>query len=406
MFANPFVVYILSFGGVIAVYQLGWSDAYPDMSPALLSFFAVTFTVSVLLGWLVTGELQRAPEYKAGRMPLFVVWPLIASFAADLIYTGYVPLFSSLGGDFLFSGEIGLPSVHVFNVTFGAAFSAIRFCDFLYSRRWRYLAEAAVPIVYFLMILYRGPIIMLLIAWFFVWIVQGGLNLKRSLAIGALACTVLFAFGKLGDLREGGSEAIVNLGRPSTTFKDSGIPSAYLWAYIYMTSPFANLQLAADSKSLDNLSSTEFLISEMVPDVIFKRIVPFLKRGHLLSEEKVRPPEVAPGLNVASIYGRAMVLNQWTGAIIMFAQLCALIAVYLRLIRNSPFRVPCLALLNCLVVFCTFQNMIAFSGVVLQLAWPLIFAVVLGAISPVGRLPSRLDGPFGDDLPHPSGHLR
>jgi hypothetical protein len=48
-----------------------------------------------------------------------------------------------------------------------------------------------------------------------------------------------------------------------------------------------------------------------------------------------------------------------------------LIVLYLRLIRHSPYRVPCLALLNTFIVFCTFQNMIAFSGLILQLIWPL-----------------------------------
>lgn len=114
-----------------------------------------------------------------------------------------------------------------------------------------------------------------------------------------------------------------------------------------------------------------------------------------MPEERVKTPEVSPGLNVASIYGRAMVLEGWAGAFIMFAQFCALIAVYLRLIRNSPFRVPCLALLNCFVVFCTFANMIAFSGVILQLVWPIVLSPLLLAWRIDGRVPVTA----GIDLP-------
>jgi hypothetical protein len=157
MLANPFIVYVASFAGVIAAYQLGWSEAYPDLSPALLAFFATTFAAAALLAWLTVGDTRSAARYEPGRLPSFVVWPLIASFAADIVYTGYVPLFSSFTRGFVFSGEIGVPSLHVFNGTFGATFSAIRFCDFLQRRRARDLAEAIVPIVFLLLILYRGP---------------------------------------------------------------------------------------------------------------------------------------------------------------------------------------------------------------------------------------------------------
>jgi hypothetical protein len=377
MLANPFIVYVASFAGVIAAYQLGWSEAYPDLSPALLAFFATTFAAAALLAWLTVGDTRSAARYEPGRLPSFVVWPLIASFAADIVYTGYVPLFSSFTRGFVFSGEIGVPSLHVFNGTFGATFSAIRFCDFLQRRRARDLAEAIVPIVFLLLILYRGPVLMLLVTWFFAWLIKGGLNIRRAIAIAAIACAVLFAFGKIGDLREGSSDAIVKIGRPSAAFTRTGIPPAYLWTFIYMTSPIANLQLAANERSLDEHGVVEFVVSEMVPDVISKRILPRLHADHLAAEERVKTPEVSKGLNVASLYGRAMVLGGWWGAAAMFGQLCALILIYLRLIRHSPFRMPSLALLNCLIVFCTFQNMIAFSGVLLQIVWPLLLTALL-----------------------------
>jgi hypothetical protein len=46
--------------------------------------------------------------------------------------------------------------------------------------------------------------------------------------------------------------------------------------------------------------------------------------------------------------------------------------VYLVVIFRSPYRVPCLALLNTLVVFCLFNNMIASTAMIPQLIWPLL----------------------------------
>jgi hypothetical protein len=42
------------------------------------------------------------------------------------------------------------------------------------------------------------------------------------------------------------------------------------------------------------------------------------------------------------------------------------------MIRNSPYRVPALALLNVLVVFCLFNNMLAAATMLPQLVWPLL----------------------------------
>jgi hypothetical protein len=48
------------------------------------------------------------------------------------------------------------------------------------------------------------------------------------------------------------------------------------------------------------------------------------------------------------------------------------ILVYLALISKSPYRVPCLALLNALIFFCAFDNMIAITTMSLPLLWPLL----------------------------------
>ena len=187
--------------------------------------------------------------------------------------------------------------------------------------------------------------------------------------MAASALLILHLFGVFGNLREGGSDAIETVGKPTAAFRESGIPQTYLWAYIYMTSPMGNLQLAIDTQDMDNRSAAEFVVSEMIPDFISKRILPFL------GTERVKTPEVSRGLNVATMYGRSYIYAGWTGCVLLFTLFASLVVVYLQLIRHSPYRVPCLALLNMFVVFCTFQNMIAFSGLILQLVWPLLLPV-------------------------------
>jgi hypothetical protein len=113
----------------------------------------------------------------------------------------------------------------------------------------------------------------------------------------------------------------------------------------------------------------------MLPDFISNRALPMIHADDPLGpSERFKTEEVSPGLNVATIYGRAYALLGWTGVWLLFAELSLLILIYVRLIRYSPFRVPCLALLNMFVVFCTFHNMLSYTALLMQLVWPLFLS--------------------------------
>ncbi len=368
MLKNPFLIYVLSFGAVFLAYQLGWSEVYPDLSGDLLLFFGLTFLYALVLAVVVVPEVRQINQYEEGQIPSITVFFLLAGFAADLIYTG-IPLLMVLNGN-LYSIDVGVPTLHVFNVTFGSAFSTIRFADYLYSKRRRYLLEALLPNIFFVLVLYRGPVIICLVSWCFVYFIKNGLGVKRGVLIAAAAVLVLGLFGVVGDIREGGAAAIEQIGKPTVEFQNSGIPATYLWTYIYLSSPMANLQMTVDADKFDDpehRGAVEFVVTELIPDFVSKRILPFMRT------ERVKPEQVSRGLTVSTIYGRAYAIARWLGATLMFASLTLLIVVYLRLIIRTPYAVPCLALLNTLVVFCAFQNMIAYTGVILQLFWPVFF---------------------------------
>ena len=368
MLKNPFLIYVLSFGTVFFAYQLGWSEVYPDLSWDLLLFFSLTFLYSLLFAIVVLREVRQIGQYQTGQLPNITVLFLLAGFAADLIYTG-IPLLMILDGN-LYSTDIGVPTLHVFNVTFGSAFSTIRFADYLYSKRYRYLLEALLPNIFFILVVYRGPVIICLVSWCFVFFIKNCLSVKRGFLIAATSLLVLYLFGVVGDIREGAASAIEQIGKPTVEFRNSGIPPTYLWTYIYLSSPMANLQLTVDAdrfEDFEDRGAVEFVVSEILPDFLSRRILP------LMGTERVKPEQVSKGLTVSTVYGRAYAIARWLGATLMFALLTLLIVVYLQLIVRTPYAVPCLALLNTLVVFCAFQNMIAFTGVILQLFWPLFF---------------------------------
>lgn len=382
MLKNPFLVYVLTFSGVLAAYQLGWSEIYPAMSLDTLAFFGLSFLVAATLGLAVSSDIAATKDYGPGLLPRYALFVLLACFAADLVYTGYVPFFEMLRGKFAYGSFVGVPSLHVFAVTFGAAFAAIRFADFLYEqdrrRRLGYLAEAMVPIVYFLLVVYRGPILITLTSWAFMFVIQRGrIGFRPAAVISVLGLSVLMLNGVIGHAR---SKGIEELGRPSRAFLDSGVPDSLFSAYLYATGPTANFQYAVTmtDPEYDLRKIPEFMVGEMLPDFISHRLLP------LMGGDRATIPEFSAHFNVSSIFGRPYVLFGWIGALAIFTWLMTVALAYLALILRSPYRVPCLALLNTLIVFSVFDNMIAVTTLSLPLVWPLLLPALTVAPPPAG----------------------
>jgi hypothetical protein len=377
MLKNPFFLYVASFGAVIAIYQLGWSDIYPDLSSDLLLFFALTFLAAFLLARLIEPFITRTEEYTPGLLSEYATLLVVATFAGEIALARGIPLLSVMHGAKFYNIEANATHLHVF--TFWSVFSAIRFADFLYSRRYRYLAEAALPVIFYVLLVYRGPAIMCVMSWMFIVVIRhNGLRRKHVGWAAVVLLSLAYVNGLIGDIRSPGQESA---GAPSASFRNSGIPRTYFWTYLYATSPLANFQLSVDKLPRGHGTALEFVASDLLLDTISKRILPLLNdtilsgSGNLMSRDALYSwvqPQISPGINISTLFGRSYGFFGWIGPVIMFAVLSVFIIIYVVLIRSSPYRVPALALLNVLVVFCLFNNMIASAAMLPQLVWPLL----------------------------------
>jgi hypothetical protein len=375
---NPFLIYIAAFAAVLLTYQLNWSDVYPPLSSGLVLFFLATFFCAAILALAIAPVVNQIGTYEPGRLWKYTGAVLTLSFVADFIASGFVPFISLLAGDRIDFDAIGIPSLHVFNVTFGGSFATIRFADFLYSRRKIYLLEACIPLVYFLLLVYRAPALMCVASWAFVYLIRHGgwIRLRSAVALALFVVVSLYLNGVIGDARSPSPYAVAesqveDLARPTEAFRQSGIPRTFFWSYVYFTSPMANVQTTFDVAFPVTGKGATFVLGEMLPDALTHRVLDFL------GEERIRTPEIAPGLNASTIFGASYVYLGQFGPPLMFAYLSLIIVVYLLLTRRSAFNVPSLALLNTIVVFCTFHNMIASSILSLQLVWTVVFGLLV-----------------------------
>lgn len=375
--SNPYYVYILSFVLVLLVYSLGWSHLYPELSFSLLAFFFVTFLVSLFFGVVVQGK--KRIEYKTitwnekTTLYLALIW---VGYSMEFLYNGGIPLSLLLLKGVQDDRELfGIPTFHVLLVTFSSFYSVYIFhqlrSDFRKSRLLIFLLSI-LPAV---LIVNRGMLLMILTSCLFVYL----LSLKKIrfnviLGVTFFVLVIFYLFGVMGNLRQTNttsSNYILQSSRASESFKNSIIPNEYIWAYIYISSPLANLQTTIERLPPVNDSWVAFLNFEILPDFISKRT------GPLLDVERQGTPTVAGWLTVSTCYARSYVFLGWLGIIILFLFFISTTFIYLfALMKTSEYYVVGLAILNTLVLYNTFDNMYAFTGLNFQLLYPLLLSYV------------------------------
>jgi hypothetical protein len=375
MFANPFFIYIAAFGSALALYQVQWLVNYPAMTWGTLAFFALSFAFAGSFARLAQPAIPTMRRYRPGMVPAWAGPILLACFVVDIAPYGGIPLVDLIHGTFVYMSFKGVPSLHVVAVTLGSAFSVIRFCDFLYEdhlRRWRYLAEAFVPIIFLLLIVYRGPALIVLTSWAFavvIWI--GRIRLKHVLALAAVGVVLLLGAGKLGEMRNGD---VSGFGEPRWGYPQTSAGKTALWFYVYATGPLANFQhaVATVEPAYDLKRIPEYIVSELLPDTISHRLLP------RLGASPDRPiAEFTPHFNVSVIFSRSWLFFGWISVLSTFVVFIFAIYAYIDLIRVTPLAAPGLALLNTFVVYSLFDNMIAVTSISFQLVWPLLIGWLL-----------------------------
>ena len=140
-----------------------------------------------------------------------------------------------------------------------------------------------------------------------------------------------------------------------------------MWTYVYVASPIATVQHNINLNTSGGTDLSSFFCYELLPDFISKRI------GPLFGIKKVEPDLIVEWSNVGSVFSKVYCTLGWLGMIIIFLFLMIIISFYLLLLnKRSTFYVTGVAILNTFVIFNFFDNMIAFSGLSLQLIFPLI----------------------------------
>ena len=381
---NPFFVYILGFSIPLLVYQLGWSNIFPKISFGLVLFLLLTSLYSFLVGCFVYNKkfiVYRDISYDKNISIIAVL--IFTGFFLEFMYVGHIPLLTILSGKEYDYTTFGIKSFHVFLVTFNSFYSVYIFHVFLSTMRKRYIAICILMLIMPLLIGSRGMFLLNLSSCLFVYLLSiRKLYFKFVVVLVLLALPLLYLFGIAGNVRSmhqagrtesiTSSDIILKIGDAKGSFRESIIPKEYFWAYLYISSPLANLQKTiANSDSVDLTFGRllSFINFEILPDFVSKRISKFLE------VKKMEINQITPALTVGTVYAGSYVYLNWLGLVLMFSYTMFASFIYIILLKkDSTFFITGIAILNTLVLFNMFYNMFSFSGMSFQLVYPLVFS--------------------------------
>lgn len=376
---NPYFAYSISFTVAMAVYLLGWSNIYPRLSAELIWFLGASILIGTIAGFYWNAKV-KVPFQKLlpDKNVVLITGFIYVLWIFDFIYADAIPILKILLGQPFNYRLFGIPTLHVFTVTFSSFYTVYLFHLYLSTRKKRILLFYSINLFAAILIYSRAMFMFNLLASLILLVPFIKMIPKKILLLFPVILILLFfLFGVFGNLRvshEGkvnyDNSIILKTGQATQPFKESIIPNEFFWTYIYTTSSLANLQKNINNanKHISMIWFLKMVNNEMIFDFISKRINSVFDIPH--------PGEhyINGSFNVSTLYSVAYSHLGWFGMVIMFCYVLIIPVVYQKWNKShSPFFATGFAILITMYFFMAYDNTIRFTGLSFQLAYPIIF---------------------------------
>ncbi len=386
---NPFFIFILAFLSVGIMYTFNFSLIYPTLSFSVVFFFVVAFLLMGLIGyWVSKKQMITFKKVKSNpQMILFISVAVVFIVLVEGVYSHGLPLTNMLLGRDSGYADFGIPTVHVIVMTFNAFLATYVFHLLLSNFSKFYLGIFFLNLIPNLLVVNRGMLAMLFMNFIWIFLIYLGKNIKlrHILALIPIGFLGLYAFGVMGNMRLNASyqtgrtafdtTTFMEIGKATPEFRQSAIPKEFFWSYIYLTSPVANLQKNIDHQQQEKYTGTRevngFVFNELIPEFIGKRIT---GPNHYEGRD---PLQVTPELTAVSAFTGSYKWLGWVGMLLylLYMTFFALLYIVVLKLLSPHFFVSGIAILNSIFLFSFFANMLAFTGLVFQLVYPIVLGV-------------------------------
>ena len=378
---NPYLCYAAGFSFALAMYLLRWSDLYPSLSVTVSLFLFLTIIVHVYAGIRPAWQkinIFRKLETQSDLAPVALTILLYALWCTEFLYARGVPFISILLGKSYDYKLFGIPTLHVFIVTFSSFYTVYLFHLYLSKRSFRILFLYVINLLSAILIYNRGMFLFNLSASAFLFLIYTQNISVKQVALGISGIVIfLFLFGVLGTLRVSNesrkpysNELFLRTGHASQSFRDSPLPSEFFWSYVYMTSPLANLERNISVSEPPPLTGSTFLKwmnNELLFDFISKRI------NRLASAARVKENNIPGPFNATTVYSGSFSHLGWWGMFLMAGIILLIPQIYMKMIPPaSPFFLSGLVIVNTVFLFMVFDNTVRFTGLSFQIVYPVL----------------------------------
>jgi len=380
----PCFVYATSFALILILYQIGWSDLFPELNGFLLYFLFITILIALGLSFIQLKTL-RIPVNEVNLKPSFVKKSLLFIFVGYFLEFSYersIPIVTTfLNSSYSYQDFNGIPTFHVILSTFNIFFSILMFNFYLCNKKKKNLFFFILTLFPYILVMNRGAFMIVFSAMIFIFLMQlKKISIKTIIKPIVVLGLVLYLFGVVGNVRQEQSkedkEYLLRVGGATDTFIDSGIPGEFYWSYIYLISPIGNLQNIINEKKdqflVNNIGI--FITSQLFPDFLSKRLVALFGYTDMMENSDGENYLVTPILNASTIYFPAYFFLGSFGLIFMYLTMMISSIIYPLLVKKSSiYYFTSLASLNSIILLCTFSNMWYATGTILL--WPIIFNI-------------------------------
>ncbi len=380
---NPYSSYVVSFSIALLAYLLGWSELYPPLHGSLLTFLILTIAFHLALSryWKSTVTFSFLPVDSFFN-PVAVTIFIYGLWTADFIYEGGIPLVKILLNQPYNYRLFGVPSLHVFTVTFGSYFTIFLFALFISSGKRIYIYLYLINLFAALLIYSRAMLIFNITASVFVYFLSSpSFSWKRFSVLTMGFLFLIYFFGILGSLRVSfeakqryDPNLFLEIGKASTAFRKSVVPKEFFWGYIYLSSPVANLQQNVNTFQVPSFSVSrmvQHINNEMLFDFISKRV------NRMFGVERERENTIPERpFNVSTVYSRSFSYQGWIGMFMISAFVLILPLIYLKMLPINRYYLTGIAILNTMYLFLFYDNTIRFTGLGFQLVYPFVLPLV------------------------------
>lgn len=408
---SPFAAPVLWICLAMALYSLRWSALYAPLRVGLWIFLSGVVAVFAIFALKSDTGRVRSLTWPTTWWPVALI---AAYFAIAFAVNGGVPVVQILLGRPYDIYGFGVPGLHVIMLAF-TSYHALRYLRRgLAERDVRSYLALVLILTLVAMMGSRSALSFIVFAGLVMFLRAQRLTLGRVVTGFVVLTAFLYVFGLFGDTRlayqieqETGQPAredvVLVYAEATPAFEETNLAPAWMWPYLYFSSPLANLNSAVEEAghSVCGISCDirGLVLYEMLPDVMGNRVASALDVPEFDKSEFL----VKPDVTASTTFGSAVGYAGFVGASLVALLLLLTALATTRFLRDSPVREEGMAILSTILFFSFFENMLSYSPLSLQLGVALLaaFLITRRAAPPTWR-----SHPFSRSVstPSSSGH--